>query len=120
MYLLFEEMFPTLGNDEVPIYDEKLNLSVVKDLNGNYVPFVEASGPDGTETETKTAKETVDYTFNNVLNAQKTATATSTKKEDTDVDVDKFLISLNTYLFSKPSDETGTVTEVKKESTDYN
>ena len=74
--LLFEELLPELNSDVTPTYNEKLGISVIKDLNGELVPYVTAGGPDGTETVTKVAKESTDYSYRNSLNIQNTVTVT--------------------------------------------
>lgn len=118
--LLFEELLPELNSDVTPTYNEKLGISVIKDLNGELVPYVTAGGPDGTETVTKVAKESTDYSYRNSLNIQNTVTVTHVKREETDSDVNRYSMPTGTFLSSKPSEETGTVTEIKKENTDFN
>ncbi len=104
--LLFEEVFQGSGENRAPIYDEKRDISVIKDSNGNLVPFVDAAGPNDTETATKVAKESTDYSIESSLNIQSTVTVTHTKREETDSDVNRFATP-NTFLSLKPSDETG-------------
>jgi len=91
--MLFLEIAPSPQGLIQPIYDEDLNLSVVKDTAGRLVPFVELDFGIGTHTETRIHQESADVDPEDEIGGQviwkslmATYTATKVSNESTDKD----------------------------------
>jgi len=116
--ILFEEEAPSPKDIIIPEYDKDMEISFIKDSEGNRIPYVESYNSLGTQTSTRITNEITDddpEVHNSVFNIYGTGTVTEVKTETIDVDN---IIDHKRLMRERSLLGTETVTKVSNEHTD--